>query len=151
MGYLVQGEFFQQASRDIAAEINLAIRYTANGAGPFGDASLLQQVATGARAQGLPVILFVFVARENNHLHVRKVFMDTPSGFEAIETWHGNVHENHVWLKRFDHFERRAAIAGFTEDFHSWYALQFGPDAGAYNRVVVSQHYANSLLSIAHQ
>ena len=53
---------------------------------------------------------------EDDHPHAREVPGDARQSLQAIEAGHGNIHQHHIRLVRFDQVKDLAAITGLTRD-----------------------------------
>ena len=146
----LQGQFVAQAGRDFAAKVDFAVEHALEGRGQFRNRSLLEQIAAGTGAKRLPIILFVFVAGEDDDPDLGKIFSHAGGGFQPIEPGHGNIHENDVGLERAGHFEGLTAIAGFADDLDFWQAFQFHANAGADDGMIIGKQDAGRFRSIVH-
>ncbi len=64
---------------------------------------------------------------------------DLTGAFDAIQFWHGDVHDDDVRVEFADLFDGFAAGFGFTDDFHVELGIDKESDAFAEDGMIVSQ------------
>src|SRR5579862_5798386 len=68
---------------------------------------------------------------------------DLTSGFEAVESRHGDIHQDEVGALLPYQLQRLAAVARLADHFDRGIVGQQGPQARAYERVIIGEQDPN--------
>ena len=89
-------ELGEQLGRHGRRDQALALDHGPDGLGHLLDRDLLQQVAVGARLDGLVEVVLLVADRQHQDLGARADVPDLPGRLDAVDPRHAHVHEDHV-------------------------------------------------------
>ena len=78
----------------------------------------LEHVSRSARLERLLDDVLVRVHGQDNHLDVRVLLDDLPSGLDAIEIGHGYIHDDHIGGELLGEAHRRLTVFRFANHLH---------------------------------
>ncbi len=97
----------------------------------------LDHKPAGAGIERLAHHLLRIVLGENEDLRAGKASADDAGGFQTIQVWHADVHDDEVGMKLVSLFDGVLAIHGFAADFAVLLGSQQGADAATDHFVIV--------------
>src|ERR1019366_6582434 len=95
-------------------------------------------------------ILLVVVHGQDDDPHAGKIPDHALRRFQAVETGHGDVHQNHLRSLRLDQIQNFAAIARLANHFYRRQLFQQRANARAHERVVVRENDVNGFDGLVH-
>jgi hypothetical protein len=88
--------------------------------------------------QRLEDVLVFRVHGQDNRARRRRLAMHFLCGIDAVQQWHREVEDGHVWMKITDQSNGFMAIGGFTNDVELL-TLEKGPQPLSNDQVVLSE------------
>ena len=89
-------------------------------------------------------IRVIAVRGEHEHLGAGESSEHLAGGFQAIEKWHGNIHQHHIGMKFGGQDDRLAAVLRFTNHFEIIFKFEHLAKAFAHNGMVFGQQNGDS-------
>jgi hypothetical protein len=71
---------------------------------------------------------------------------DTPGGFEAIEAWHSEVHENDIRFQVEGHIHRLDPVGGLPHQIEVWLALEDFAESIPHDLLIINQQHAHAFV-----
>ena len=146
MGLVLTGALGQVVGDDglghRGRQVGLAAVHGADGGQQFVGLALLEHVAQRAGLQHGEEVLLAVVHGERQHAGTGRALGDLGRRLHAAQVAHGDVHQHHVGLQARDLLDDLAAAAGLADDLNIGMTFQQQPDAGAHQRVIVSDQHA---------
>jgi hypothetical protein len=107
----------------------------------LGRLGVLEQVADGARLQGVGHPLTLGERGEDDDLGVRPLGEDLPRRLGAVEQGHREVHQDQVRLQLPSQLDGFAPVAGLGHHLELGVGGQQRRQAGSHELVIVHQHH----------
>src|SRR3954454_3495365 len=141
----VRGELLDQPARDRRGQQRLALRHDVDAGNELVGGHVLEEEAAGAGAQGLVDVLVQVERGEHQHARgvlARRVVHDLARGFEPVQPRHADVHQRHVRPQLADHLHGLLPVLGLAHDLDLGLGLQDHLEAGAHERLVISDQHS---------
>ena len=106
---------------------------------------LFDQISRRTQEDHLPDVLVIPMRREDQHPGGGDVLHDSPSGFQAVEQRHRNIHDDHVGTELLRQLDRMAAGFRLSDHLDIAFRLQQGPKSLSDDLMVIRQQHSDSL------